>query len=77
VWLAIRLDLLGAVGVAVATSLAVFGSVQETLAAGLVGLCVVYAMQLTARLNSVVTSVADVEAAMVRILRQFFQKCST
>ena len=66
-WLSIRLELLGNVIVLFAALLAVLG--RDSLEAGLVGLSLSYAMQITGHLNCFIKQTSQVESNMVSVER--------
>lgn len=68
-WLATRLDFLGALVIFSAAALPMFGLKNGTLTAGLVGLSVSYALQITGSLNWTVRMTVEVETNIVSVER--------
>ncbi|KAJ7245130.1 multidrug resistance-associated ABC transporter [Mycena haematopus] len=72
-WLAVRLEIVGAVIILVVAVLALVGLITTGVDAGLVGLVLAYAMNATSSLNWVVRSASDVEQNIVSVERILHQ----
>ncbi|CAI1826365.1 hypothetical protein SEUBUCD650_0B02620 [Saccharomyces eubayanus] len=68
-WLAYRLELIGSVIILGAATLSVFRLKQGTLTAGMVGLSLSYALQITQTLNWIVRMTVEVETNIVSVER--------
>ncbi|KAJ7760397.1 P-loop containing nucleoside triphosphate hydrolase protein [Mycena metata] len=72
-WLAVRLEIVGAVIIALVATLAMVALITTGVDAGLVGLVLSYAMNATSSLNWVVRSASDVEQNVVSVERILHQ----
>lgn len=68
-WLAYRLELIGSIIILGAATLSVFRLKQGTLTAGMVGLSLSYALQITQTLNWIVRMTVEVETNIVSVER--------
>ncbi|TFY72025.1 hypothetical protein EVG20_g1007 [Dentipellis fragilis] len=68
-WLALRLEFLGSVIILLASSLAMGALLTSSVDAGLVGLVLTYALNMTSSLNWVVRSASEVEQNIVSVER--------